>query len=294
MNKPLLVIVGETATGKSKIAIEVAKVLNGEIICADSWTVRRELNVGTSKPSTKDQRIVPHHLLDIVAADEEFTAAIYKRLAVEKISEINDRAKLPIMVGGSGLYIDSVIYNYGFLDAGDRDKRQDYNNKTVEELQNIANNSGLSMDSIDTRNKRRIIRFIESNGILPTKEDLRDNTLVIGIKCDSFTLKANIERRVDLMIKSGLEQEVRLLVDKYGWDCEALRGVGYKQWRGFVEGSQSLSETREQIVNATLSLAKKQRTWFKRNKSIQWLIQPVNTADIVELATTLLSTNHFN
>ncbi len=123
-NKPLLVIVGETASGKTTLAIELAKRLNGEIICADSWTVRREANIGTAKPTLEEQQGIKHHCLDVAGPDEDFTAAVFKDLANDAIEDITSRGKLPIMVGGTGLYVDGVIYDFNFLPAGDRGERE--------------------------------------------------------------------------------------------------------------------------------------------------------------------------
>jgi tRNA dimethylallyltransferase len=293
MTSPLLVIVGETATGKSKLALELATRLNGEIICADSWTVRRGVDIGTDKPSIADRQLIPHHLIDVVDPDEDFTAAVFKRLALKAIEDIASRDKLPIMVGGSGLYIDSVIFNYGFLEAGDRGLREELNGESIESLLAIISAKGLQLGDIDIQNKRRLIRLIESNGAKPSIDLLRDNTLVIGVNRQSQDLKDLITKRVDRMINIGLEAEVRSLVASYGWGCEALKGVGYKQWKGYLEGTNSLEETRQQIISATSNLAKKQRTWFKRNKSIHWYSQPINTDEIVALATTQLSSRHF-
>jgi tRNA dimethylallyltransferase len=290
---PLLVILGETASGKSKLAMDLAIRLNGEIICADSWTVRRGVNIGTAKPTSSDLNLVEHHLIDIVGPDDEFTVAVFKLMANEKIIEISDRNRLPILVGGSGLYIDSVIFNYGFLDAGDAQQREELNTLSIDGLLAIIYQKKLSIAGIDTRNKRRLIRLIETYGAIPTIEPIRDNSLVIGIRREANELNELVTRRVDQMIESGLEQEVHTLVDKYGWECEALKGVGYKQWRGYIEGSKNLEETRQQIITATMNLAKKQRTWFRRNKSIHWFTQPINSEEIVELATTQLYDLHF-
>jgi tRNA dimethylallyltransferase len=289
MNTPLLVIVGETGSGKSRLAIALAKLLDGEIICADSWTVRREVNIGTDKPSEADRREVPHHLLDIVGPDEDFTAAVFKGLANQVIVDIYKRGKLPIMVGGSGLYVDSVLYNYGFLEAGNRELRKVLNALSIDELLTTIEKLGLSLNDIDVRNKRRLIRLIETSGQKPTKDSLRSNTLMIGVRYEASELQLRIEGRVDDMLERGIEDEVRRLSANYGWDCEALKGVGYKQWQDYFEGRQSLEETRQRIISATQNLAKKQRTWFKRNKSIHWLNQPVNTDTVVDLMTTELS-----
>lgn len=244
MNRsPLLVIVGETASGKSALAMELAQMFNGEIICADSSTLRREANIGAAKPSFKDQSLVPHHLLDIIGPDDKFTAAQFKQEAERAIEDINNRGKLPVMTGGSGLYVDSVLYDYSFFGRGEAVDRQ----------------------------------------------AMIDNVLVIGLKPGREELVERITERVDLMIEAGLEAEVKSLAARYGWGCEALKGVGYAQWKDYFEGAKSLAETRLKIIKDTKDLAKRQRTWFKRNKSIHWFPTPVNQDDVVDTVTTFLS-----
>ena len=287
---PLLVIVGETASGKSALALELAKKFNGELICADSWTVRREVNIGTAKPSAKEMSAVPHHLIDVVGPDEDFTAAVFKDLALQAIEDISSRGKLSILVGGTGLYVDGVIYDFGFLQEGDRTEREALNTLSIEELLAEIEARGIELGDVDTRNKRRLIRLIETNGAEPTRRELRRNTLILGLKTDREMLRERVEKRVDAMLKAGLEHEVRGLVERYGWDCEALKGVGYSQWKAYFEGTQNLEETRTKIIKATMDLAKRQRTWFKRNKSIQWLDTPVNRAQVVARVTTFLDT----
>ncbi|MEO8105640.1 MAG: tRNA (adenosine(37)-N6)-dimethylallyltransferase MiaA [Candidatus Saccharibacteria bacterium] len=286
---PLLVIVGETASGKSALALDIALELNGEIICADSWTVRREVNIGTAKPSLIDQGIVAHHLIDIVDPCEDFTAAVFKSLAVDKIKRIAARGKLPILVGGTGLYIDSIIYDYGFLPEGDREAREALNGLSNNELLGRIQQLGLELGDVDIRNKRRLIRLIETSGARPTRQVMRSNTVMIGLCIEREVLQKNITQRVDHMLEAGLAAEVANLANRYGWGCEALKGVGYSQWREYYLGTQSLEVTRAKIIKATLDLAKRQRTWFKRNKSIHWLNTPVETTSIVELVTTLLN-----
>ena len=274
-NYPILVIVGETASGKSALAFELAQRFNGEIICADSWTVRRGVNIGTAKPSAEEQALVPHHLLDVAGPDEDFTAAVFKRLANQAIADISSRNKIPILVGGTGLYIDGVIYDFGFLPGGDRQARQELSVLTNDQLIHKINELGLKLGTVDIRNKRRLIRLIETNGEQPTRQSLRPNTLIIGLKIERDELSNRITKRVDSMLAAGLEDEVRGLVETYGWGCEALKGVGYAQWEDYFLGSQTIEETRAKIIKATLDLAKRQRTWFKRNKSIHWVSTPV-------------------
>ncbi|MEK7599433.1 MAG: tRNA (adenosine(37)-N6)-dimethylallyltransferase MiaA [Patescibacteria group bacterium] len=280
---------GETASGKTALSIALAQRLNGEIICADSWTVRRQADIGTAKPSKEEQAMVPHHLLDVVDPDEDFTAAVFKGLANEAIDDIASRGKLPIMVGGTGLYVDGVLYDYGFLPAGDRGAREALNRLTNEELLQKIKDLGLELGDVDIRNKRRLIRLIETNGAIPTRQAMRQNTLMIGLKYDRSELEGRVIRRVDGMLEAGLEDEVRDLQERYGWDCEALKGVGYAQWKGYFEGTESSEEARQKIIKQTLDLAKRQRTWFKRNKSIQWFTTPVDEEEIVDTVTTFLA-----
>jgi tRNA dimethylallyltransferase len=293
LNGPLIVIVGETASGKSQLALQIAQRFDGEIICADSWTVRRDVTIGTAKPTAEEQELVSHHLLDIVGPCEDFTAAVFKELATKTIDTIAGKGKLPIMVGGTGLYIDGVLYDYSFLEQGDRSAREQLNSLSAEELVKEVEARGLELGSVDIRNKRRLIRILETEGAEPSKKSLRNNTLILGIQTDREALKARIAVRTDAMIQAGLEQEVRDLAERYGWDCEALKGVGYAQWRGYFEGVQTLPETRQKIIKATADLAKRQRTWFKRNKSIQWLTTPVVFDHVVDSVTTYLNKSDF-
>ncbi len=284
----LLVVVGETASGKTALGVELAKRLNGEVICADSWTVRRGVDIGTAKPTEEERQEVPHHLLDVVEPCGEFTAAVFKRLANQAIKDISDRGKLPIIVGGTGLYVDGVIYDFDFLPAGDRKEREELNRLSAAQLLDKVKNLKLDPGGVDIRNKRRLIRLIETKGQKPTRQPLRESTFIIGLKTPREEIERRMIKRLDDMMDAGLEDEVRMLAGKYGWDCEALKGIGYAQWKDYFEGSQSLPETRSKIIKATFEYAKRQRTWFKRNKSIHWFDTPVNPEEIVDVTTTLL------
>lgn len=284
----LVVVVGETASGKSDLAFKLAQKFNGEIICADSWTVRKYADIGTAKPSAEEQATIPHHLLDIVEPCEDFTAAVFKRLASQAVKDISNRGKLPILTGGTGLYVDGVIYDFGFLPAGDRRAREELNMLTNQELLNKIKKMNIKLRNVDIRNKRRLIRLIETEGAVPAKAGLRPNTLIIGLQTDRDRLQERIIERTDAMLAAGLEREVAGLAERYSWDCEALKGVGYAQWKGYFDGRQTLPETRQKIIKATLDLAKRQRTWFKRNKSIHWFLTPVKWPEVVDTLTTFL------
>jgi len=266
----LVAVVGETAAGKSQFALNLAKLFNGEIIAADSWTVRRDLDVGTAKPSQADQLQIPHHMLDIVTPCQDFNAAQFKSMALQHIQEVQRRGAVPVLAGGTGLYIDSVLFDYSFAPPADEATRQIYNAMTQAELLQLAEQKKLSTANIDTRNKRRIIRLLETNGAQPNKKALRPDTLVIGVELDRAALHQRIEQRVLRMIEQGLEAEVKQLISRYGWECEGLKGIGYREWQPYFVGSASLEEVTQDIIRSTKQLAKRQRTWFRTNKHINW------------------------
>ena len=284
--KPLVVIAGETASGKSALAMEIAKQFDGEIVCADSWTVYRGFDIGTAKPSAADRRAVPHHLLDIAEPGAGFSAAIFKREAQRAIADIQERGKLPILAGGSGLYIDSVLYDYGFLEQSDPDERAALNAMELSRLLEYAHELQLDLGAIDIRNKRRVIRHIENKGVRPTRQHIRANTLILGLRIPAEELAERIEQRVDAMIAVGLENEARQLAASYGWEVEPMKGIGYREWEQYFAGLQTFAATRQKIIRSTYRLAKKQRTWFRRNNSIHWI---TSRGEAVELLTTFLN-----
>lgn len=283
---PLIVVVGETASGKSALALDLAERFDGEIICADSWTVRREVNIGTAKPTKEEQDRVPHHLLDVVEPCADFTAAVFQDLAKKTIEDISSRGKLPIMVGGTGLYVDSVLFDFSFLPEPPKALREELDQLTREELLDRIEQKRLDITGIDTRNKRRLMRVLETEGARPTKGTFRPNTLLLGLRLSRKVLQARINARVDQQIKGGLEREVERLAQTYGWECEALKGIGYREWYEYFLGTQTLEETKERIIKSTMDLAKRQRTWFKRNKSIHWIQKQ---SEAVEIITTFLN-----
>ncbi len=289
MKKPLIAIVGSTATGKSELAFNLAKRFNAEIVSADSWLVRRGLDIGTAKPSINMLREVPHHLIDIIDPEQDFSAAEYKKLASKSIEDIHSNGKLPLLVGGTGLYIDSILYDFSFLPASDQKVRQRLNALQLGELYSLAKSKKLDLSQIDMRNKRRVIRFIESDGKIATRNTLRPNTLIIGTRSETDVLRQHIEERVDTMISLGLESEVKKLSDSFGWSCEALKGIGYSEWELYFKNLQSMAITKQRIIKDTLALARRQQTWFKRDKSIHWFTTPVNIADIDALITSFLN-----
>lgn len=286
--KPLVVIVGETASGKSSLALQIAREFNGEIVGADSWTVYREFDIGTAKPSGAELQEIPHHLFDIASAPQGFNAALFKKLANNAIDDIQSRSKLPILVGGTGLYIDSVIFDYGFMPPGDPIERERRNRAGIDDLLAEAEAEGISLEDVDIRNKRRIIRALETGGTQPRRTELREQTLIIGVAVERERLRGRVARRVDTMLAAGLEKEVSVLSEKYGWEVEPMKGIGYREWREYFAGTQDLATTRDRIISSTMKLAKRQRTWFKRNLSIQWVS---NSSTAVEITAAFLNKN---
>lgn len=286
MKPPLLVIVGETASGKSALAMELAERFRGELIAADSWTVYKGFDIGTAKPTLEDQAQIPHHLIDVANPAEGFSAAQFKQLAELAIADISNRGKLPILVGGTGLYVDSILYDYSFLPKSEPLIREKYNAMSLSDLLALADERGLDMTGIDMRNSRRVIRHLENDGKRPAKHALRENTCIIGIARDSAELRRRIGQRVEAMVAAGFMDEVRRLGAQYGWDVEPMRAPGYRASADYVKGLISLEEARQRFVRNDLQLAKKQRTWFKRNNSIQWV---ENSSESVAITTSFLN-----
>ncbi len=268
----MIAVVGETASGKSSLALEIAKRYDGEIICADSRTIYKGMDVGTAKPRPEEQAQVAHHLLDVAEPGVQFTAADFKRLAEEAIKDITARGKLPILVGGTGLYVDSIIFDYQFARVANSTERTRLDALDIAQLSALIKERGLSVPE-NEKNKRYLIRTLERGaGTANDREVLRPRTLVIGLKPSRLQLRQRIESRVEQMFRRGLRREVEELQQKYGWDSEALTGIGYREFRSLYEGHEvSMSAIKRQIVQDTLALAKRQRTWFKRNPHIVWL-----------------------
>ncbi len=267
---PLIVIVGPTASGKSALALDIAREYRGEIICADSRTVYKGMDIGTAKPTSAERAEIPHHILDVVTPDQTFTAAEFKRRSLLWIDDIAIRGRLPIMAGGTGLYIDGVIFDFAFLPPVPAEAREELELMTLEQLQAEIKSRGISMPN-DPKNKRRLVRALETNGEIPVKKGLRRNTLVIGLDVERDAIQRRIAARVDAMMDTGFVDEMRRLVDEYGWDAPGLSAPGYKAFRKYLEGRIGLSEAKAQFTHNDMQLAKRQRTWFRRNSYIHWV-----------------------
>lgn len=268
-NDKLVVIVGPTASGKTALAIELAKKFNGEIICADSRTIYKGLDVGTAKPTSEEQAEVPHHLLDIAEPNQKFSVAEFKKLCEHAISDIQNRGKVPFLVGGSGMYIDSVLYNYTFRE----DTGVSTDNLTDKEVLRLAQEKyPKAYAELVPGNIRRVRQLLERGPA--DKSDQKSITIpckIIGIGQNKLLLKQKIAKRTNSMLSNNFVQEAEQLRKHYGNDNVLLQTTGYKQVVDYLEGKLPESELPEAINKATMALVKKQLTWFKRNKQINWV-----------------------
>lgn len=266
--EPLVVIVGPTASGKTSLAIRLAQRYGGEIICADSRTIYKGMDVGTAKPTSEERALVPHWGLDLVEPGEPFTAADFKRYALQKIEEIRSRGHIPFLVGGSGLYVDAVIFDYQFAPPSSR--RQELEHMTIDELQQYCIKNNINLPE-NTKNKRYLIRVIEIGTAQPGRrsEPLEDS-VVVGITTNREVLRQRIEDRAEQIFDDNVVNEATILGKKYGWTNEAMTGNIYPLIRQHLAGELSQAEVKEKSIVADWRLAKRQLTWLKRNPHIWW------------------------
>jgi len=280
ISKPkLIVILGQTASGKSELAIRLAKKFNGEIISADSRQIYKGLDIGTAKLNKEKIKSIPHHLIDIILLKEKFNVALFKELAKEKIKEIHKRKKLPFLVGGTGLYIDALVENFKFPKISLQKKiRKSLDDKNEKELFAIYKKlDPVGAKFIEEKNKRRLIRAIEVCKITKNsfwekrkKEKAIFESLKIGIKLPKEELEIKIKNRTRKMIKNNLEGEVKKLVKKYGWSVP-LQTIGYREWKEYFEKKISKKDVENLISLHTLQFSRRQMTWFSRDKNIKWI-----------------------
>lgn len=287
MKPEVYVIGGPTASGKSKLAVELAKKINGEIISADSMQIYKEMNIGTAKITKEEIQGIKHYLIDIVSPNERYSVSNFKNDAELAIEEILKKGKTPIIVGGTGLYIDSLIYGIEFQD-------EEIDTEYREKLNKIAENEGLeklynkakeidpeAMKKISINDKKRIIRVLEiyhktgktktKQEIESRKKELKYNFKVFAIDMDREKLYSRIEKRVDMMVDEGLIGEVKGILEKYNQFPTAMQGLGYKETVEYLQNKISKEEMIEKIKKETRHYAKRQLTWFRKNKTTIWL-----------------------
>ena len=284
----VIVIAGPTASGKTALAVELAKKINGEVISCDSMQIYKDMSIGTAKPTAEEMDGVPHYLIDFVSPDERYSVADFKKNAEEKIEYVLSRGKVPILCGGTGLYIDTLVLGIDYpeieLDQGYRDElmKKAESEEGLKELYDEAKSiDPEAMEKISENDKKRITRVIElykttgktktelekisrSNGV---KYDYR----VFAIDMDREKLYDRINRRVDIMIEQGLIDEVRNIIDKYDKFPTAMQGLGYKEVVEYFDGKLTKQEMIDKIKQETRRYAKRQLTWFRKNKNIVWI-----------------------
>lgn len=288
MNKPLVIIGGPTASGKTKLGIEFAKCINGEIISADSMQVYRYMDIGTAKPTIKEMNGIPHYLIDEIDPNEEWNITLFQKKAKQYMEQIYQKNKIPILLGGTGFYIQSIVYDIDFTET----KTDLEYRKHLQQLQDQYGNNYLHMElrkvdplsaeKIHPNNVKRIIRALEyyaqtSQPISLHNELEKQKTTPYQLAFFALTMDRNllyqrINQRVDKMIEEGLIEEVRNLLKKgYSPDLVSMQGLGYKEWIPYLNGQQSLEDTIYILKRDTRHFAKRQLTWFRRENNIHWI-----------------------
>lgn len=282
-----MVIVGPTAVGKTALSIRLAKKYNGEIINGDSMQVYAGLDIGTAKVTEEEAEGIPHHLLDIVSVEQDYTASDFKRDAGLAIESILARGKLPIVVGGSGLYIEGLLFDMQF--GGTAAEDLDYRKQLESELERtdamhiwnqLQEKDPKAAEQIHPNNSRRVIRALEVihfsgkrfSDQFDREADPHYDALLIGLDTERSILYDRINRRVDLMVAGGLVEEAKSLYDRQlPFKAQATRGIGYKEWFGYFNGEITFEEAAEMLKQNSRRYAKRQLTWFRNRMSgIHW------------------------
>ena len=289
MEKPkILVLAGPTASGKTALSVALAKELNGEIISADSMQIYQYMNIGTAKVTAQEMQGVPHYLVDCVSPDEDFSVAKFKAAALAAIEKILSRGKLPIIVGGTGLYINSLTLPWDFQKNDGSEairKRLEAEAQTIGKealYERLKSVDPVSAQMIHANNIKRVIRALEIfeiNGKPKSyfdektkKQEVPYDYLLLGLKWPREVLYDRINRRIDLMVENGLIEETQRLIDRgYDWNLTALKAIGYKELRPYLQGEMSLAEALVLLKRDSRHYAKRQMTWFRKDERIHWI-----------------------
>ncbi|WP_226087405.1 tRNA (adenosine(37)-N6)-dimethylallyltransferase MiaA [Mesobacillus sp. S13] len=281
----LIVLIGPTAVGKTKLSIELAKKFDGEIISGDSMQIYKGMDIGTAKITVQEMEGIAHHLIDIKEPDESFSTAEFQELVREKINEISSRGKMPMIVGGTGLYIQSVIFDYHFTDApSDPAFRHSLEQVAEAEGQEFLHEKLQEADPesasrIHPNNVRRVIRALEIIHCTgKTASELQENQspellydiALIGLTMDREMLYNRINYRVDLMMEQGLLDEVKYFYEKGLRDCQSIQAIGYKELYDYFDGKVPLEKAIENLKQNSRRYAKRQLTWFRNKMNVEW------------------------
>lgn len=291
----IIVVAGPTASGKTGLAVEIAKAVSGEVISADSMQVYKGMSIASAAPAQKEMQGVAHHLVEFLDQSEGFSVSDFCRLAKEKISEISARGNVPVIAGGTGLFIDSLVDNINFTEAQtDFELRERLMQKDCDELYSmLLEVDKEAAEKIHKNNKKRVARALEiyySSGSTKTAQDINSKKeespyealyFVIGFKSREV-LYERINRRVDLMVEAGLVDEARKNLSKE--KATSAQAIGHKELQPYFSGEKSLGQALDDLKRETRRYAKRQITWFKRRKNAIWLYADEEGADIVKAA----------
>ncbi len=289
-NKPFIIaIVGPTASGKTELGVALAKAIDGEVISGDSMQVYQGMDIGTAKVSTDEMEGIPHHLIDILKPDETYSAYDFQQQAQHLITDITSRGKVPIIVGGTGLYIQSVIYDYQFDDetispetekrvAEQMAKLKSYSNEALHDY--LGTFDPVSQREIHPNNRKRVERaisyYLSTKKVLSNRKkstQLTENydTLLVGIKMSRDTLYSRINSRVDMMLSHGLLDEVQELIELGYESCQSMQAIGYKEIIPVIKNEMPLNEAVTLLKQHSRNYAKRQMTWFTNKLNVHWL-----------------------
>lgn len=277
----VLVIVGPTGIGKTSLSIQLAKAFHGEIISGDSMQVYDQMDIGTAKITKEEMEGIPHYLVGIQAYDKPYNVKIFQEKARESIQKILQKQKLPILCGGTGLYLKAALYDYVFeeetFDEAYTKYLETLNNDQLYDL--LKSKDPLSCEKIHPNNRKRVIRALQIVHEGPSKsqrEALQEHKSMydiyfLGLDMDRGLLYERINQRVETMFKQGLVQEAtRLFQDSKTWNYTSFQGIGYKEFRPYFEGTETLDRVKENIKKHSRQYAKRQYTWFKHQMPVHW------------------------
>ena len=283
MNNRVIAVVGATASGKTSYAIELAKKINGEIISADSRLVYKGMDIGTAKPTIDEMQEIPHYMIDVVEPEYNYSVGLYVKEAKKHITDIISRGKVPIVVGGTGLYFRVLLENYDLPNVKpDYELRKELSSYSYEELlEMLTKLDEKAANSVEKNDKKKLIRYIEIIKLAGKPLDLvrgvkekEFNVEWVGLNFPREILYDRINKRVDLMIEQGLIDETKKLLQKHGRISNITDTIGYREVLSYLDGELSLDEAKDKLKQNTRNYAKRQLTWFRKNEQINWNCYP--------------------
>lgn len=304
----IICIAGPTASGKTALAVELARITHGEVVNCDSMQIYRRMDIGTAKPTREEMQGIPHHMIDVCEPDESFSVSRYCEMAAPIVDDILARGKTAVISGGTGLYMDSLIKGNDFApfpSTGQREKLEQEADRvgTEQMLQQLHRIDPEAAEKLHPADRKRILRALEvyyETGQTITAHNRRTQAvppryhpLWLGLDFENRAdLYARIDRRVGIMLEMGLEDEIRqLLASGIPSGCTAMQAIGYKEFTGALRGECTMEEAADQVRRASRRYAKRQLTWFRRNQSINWLIRRSGGDEILEAARQVLREN---